>query len=244
MRNTGLIAMVAAAGMLALGGCGKPAADTDAIDRELVGKAGNETDPALTAALADQIMVDPALTQQSGATSARGPVGPARAPVPVLPPADPGRAPGTAAAPPPRALPGQPREMTLGELAAEQARRPAPAQGQGCERNLSYSTRWAARLPAAIPLFPKAQVSEAAGNELPGCQFRVVSFTTGAAVSDVIDWYYTRVSRAGFSAEHQARGGEHILAGTREADGSAFYLTATGRADGATDVDLVANNGR
>jgi hypothetical protein len=49
--------------------------------------------------------------------------------------------------------------------------------------------------------------------------------------------------RAGYSAEHQLDGAQHILGGTRGRDDGAYVLFLTPRKDGGTDVDLVANNG-
>jgi len=68
--------------------------------------------------------------------------------------------------------------------------------------------------------------------------------SAGASLQQVMDWYYTRATNAGYSAEQQADGGQHVLGGTRGRDGGAFALFLTGRRDGGTDVDLIANNGR
>ncbi|MQH18694.1 hypothetical protein EI065_25620, partial [Escherichia coli] len=59
----------------------------------------------------------------------------------------------------------------------------------------------------------------------------------------VVDWYYTRVTNTGFTAEHQSDGTQHTLGGTRDRDGGAYVLFLTPRRDGGTDVDLIANNG-
>ena len=213
------------------------------MDRELVGNAagrGDQTDPALTSALEDQIMVDPALTQQKGGAARPG-TAPAQAPIPAVHPA-PGGPPqagaGLVHAPAPK--PGEARTgMTLGQLARMQAgRQPAP----GCTAQVEYGLGWAQRLPSALPLYPDAQVAEAAGNRVPGCNLRVVSFTSGAAVGRLVDFYYTNATRAGYDAEHRVSGADHILAGDR--DDAAFYATFHPRKGGGTDVDLVANSGR
>jgi hypothetical protein len=60
----------------------------------------------------------------------------------------------------------------------------------------------------------------------------------------MIDWYYTKAVRGGYTAEHQVDGDEHILGGTRDRDGGAYVLFMTARSDGGTDIDLVANNGQ
>ena len=60
----------------------------------------------------------------------------------------------------------------------------------------------------------------------------------------VVDYYYTRATKSGFSAEYVLRDGQYALGGTRAVDEGAFYITFTPRKDGGTDVDIVANNGR
>lgn len=234
---------------LGLAACGKEPAGKDVakMDRELIGNA-SEADPALTSALQDQIMVDPNLAQQSYNHSAR-PAGTARqAPIP------PGMAPGTAPAaspakgalrapaPTPAAAGGK---VTLGELAKIQASDGrAKAKTRDCVKNVQYSAAWANRLPAAIPLYPDARVIEAAGNDTPGCRLRIVSFSSAAPMQTLIDWYYTVAIRSGYSSEHQAADGEHILAGAREKDDGAYYILFANRPGGGTNVDLIANNGR
>ena len=245
----------AAALLLALAGCHSPSKskDVDALDRELIGNAanGDQTDPALTNALADQIMVDPALTQQKASAANRPGTVPAQAPIPATPAPAPKLAIDPSALHAPKPTPTHVRPgMTLGELAQMQAaHKPAtppapsapPARGD-CNRDVRYSLAWAQRLPAALPLFPDAQVSEAAGNVSPGCNLRVVSFTSAAPLDQVIDFYYTRAVHAGYAAEHQVSGSEHILAGDH--GDAAFYATFRARRGGGTEVDLVANQGR
>ena len=69
------------------------------------------------------------------------------------------------------------------------------------------------------------------------------TFTTDADVQQVLDWYYTRTTSAGYESEHQAEGDEHVLGGNRERDQAAFILFATPRDGGGTQVDLIVNNG-
>lgn len=227
--------------------CGKGDGDKrDALDKQLVaGAAGNGAeaakagDPALTGALADQILVDPKLAgkpnpKPQAATASRR--GAARA-------QDEGAllhapAPTAAAA---RAKPvGE--GLTLGELARAQAH-PAPKRG-GCDKTFRMDAAWAQRLPDAVPLYADARVSEAAGNDSPGCRVRIVSYASAAPVGRLIDFYYSHAIRAGYSAEHQVSGAEHILGGARESDGSAYYITVAPRRGGGSAVDIVANHGR
>lgn len=241
---------LALAAAIAVAACGgeDPNRNLDSLDAELAdgNSTGNQRDPALTSALRDQIMVDPQLAAQSNPDAVRPPSRPYAAPVPAD---QPNRA-AAAEARTSEKLQSAPAAtktctqcaarrdaMTLGGLAARQG------GGTGaCAANVSYSTRWATALPSAVPLYPDARVVEAAGNSNGGCQLRVVSFATSAPVQTVLDWYYTRVSGAGYSAEHQADGNQHVLAGTKGEGAYAIFVAK--RDDGGADVDLVVNNGR
>lgn len=234
---------------VALASCGKRPSgqqDLDSLDKELASanSPGNGKDPALTAALHDQIMVDPKLAQSSNANAARPPSRPGPG---AMPPESLGARADTSAGPL-RAAPSPNRNcpecraakgaLTLGAL----AERGGGQAGAGCATNIRYSSAWANRLPAALPLYPDARVSEAAGNDSGGCALRVVSFTSAAPMNRVIDWYYTRATEGGYSAEHRAQGGQHVLGGSR---GDAAYIVFFNpRAGGGTEVDLLTNAGR
>lgn len=223
----------------------------DSLDAELADgvSAANGGDPAVMGALHDQIMVDPALVGQANHDAIRPPARPYAAPAApdVMASAN-----GVADASTseklrsaPAAVAGQrctqcaaaQDSLTLGGLVERQANRSARA----CAGAIQYSTQWAARLPNDVPLYPDARVVEAAGTQAGACALRVVSFASAAPLQTILDWYYTRVSRAGYSAEHQTDGDQHVLAGTRGE--AAYAVFATSRADGGTDVDLVANKG-
>lgn len=242
---------------LVIAGCGpKPAADAnlDSLDAELTNTAASEApgkDPALTSALQSQIMVDPALAQQSNADTVRPPAQPYAAPVPADGIAIPdnasasGNSPATGPlmkAPAPRAdCPGcdtAKQAVTLGGLVARQ-RAPGTA---ACVAGMRYSANWATRL-GELALYPQARLVEAAGNAAGGCALRAATFTTGAPVDRVIDWYYTRTVGIGFRSEHQAREAEHVLGGDRKRDQAAFILFARPRDGGGTQVDLIYNRG-
>lgn len=225
---------------LALAGCDRKddgQQNLDSLDRELT---NNVADPALTTALRDQIMVDPRLTQSSNANAVRPPSRPATGAVPAdatgarsdgVDPRSLSKAPAAARdCPDCKAREGA---LTLGELAARQQ------GGRGCATQVAYSAGWANRLPADVPLYPDARVQEAAGTDANGCALRVVTFASTAPVARVIDWYYTRTSKAGYTTEHQAGGTQHILGGTR--GNAAFVVYASPRQGGGTTVDLIAN---
>lgn len=232
--------------LAACGGQDEAARNLDSLDAELAdGNAqGNVRDPALMSSLRDQIMVDPNLTGQSNRDAVRPARQPYAAPLPADKPVR--RAGGEAAtselarsAPAPAkncpACAAKREAMTLSGLAERRG-------GGACARNVSYSARWAAQLPADLPLYPDARVIEAAGNAQGGCALRVVSFASAASVQGLIDWYYTKATAAGYSAEHQADGDAHVLAGAR--GDAAYALFVTKRDDGGAEADLVVNNGR
>ena len=232
--------------LFALAACGKPAAkqDLDSLDRQLTGGPGASKDPALIAALHDQIMVDPQLVQHANA----GAVRPAPRPDPgSIPPDDIGAprdmskpqdlkaAPApTASCPDCKAAHGA---LTLGALAERQSQ----ASVAACSGSLSYATGWADKVPAALPLYPDARIAEAAGTDAKGCALRVVSFASVASIQRITDWYYAHATRAGYTANHRADGDERVLRGGK---GSAsFMLYLRPRPGGGTDADVVTAGG-
>lgn len=238
MRRTSLMTVAAMA--LTLAACGRKddeQASLDVLDNELV---GNAADPALTAALEDQIMVDPNLTTKNGRNAPR-------AIAQLIPPerrADAakaeyvmanGRLLRTPAAGKFTGGAGEP--ATLGQLAASQ--KAGAAGGAGCAEKLDYSARWAARLAPEMSVYPKARVVEAAGGNEAPCKLRVVTFRADTNMQAVLDYYYTKAVRAGYSAEHLEDGKDHMLGGTRRDD--AYMLFLREMPGGGTEVDLVSN---
>jgi hypothetical protein len=219
--------LLALAPALALGGCGKKdseKSDLESIDARLGGKTN--ADPALTQALEDQIMVDPNLTQQSNQHSIRPPDAPAQTQIPP----DANSAPGSLDP-----------ARTLGAVAAEQAGN-ARDRFQGCQLDVAYSPQYANRLPAELPLYPKAQVSEAAGSDAAGCQLRAVTFATNEPPAVLANFYRILAQRGGYSASTGSEDGGTLVSGTRD-DGAAFYVILRPLGKGSSG-DLVTNRGR
>ena len=207
-------------GVLALTACG---VGTDnniaAIDNALL---ANGADPALTSALEDQILVDPNLVQQAHPNSVRPPEAPAQAQYPA----------------------GSAAEGARGSLGAGDTRISfSGGEPTACGARFEYGAQWANRLPAEFPLYPGGRVTEAAGNNTGNCRMRVVTFHTGDPANRVLAHYRTLASRAGYSAEQQARGADQVLAGANEQSSGAYYLIAT-PVEGGTDVALITNSGR
>ena len=243
-----MLAGAAALMSLSLGACrgGEPAQVSEQDD----GLTAN--DPAVKGALGDAIMVDPELTGQSNSASATAGARPAEGGVPAMRGGTAAEAQAEArtlvanrmlSAPAPGDFAAQcqgncdagPRPATLGGLARQQA-------GEGCAADVRYGSEWAARLPAAFPVYPRAALIEAAGVANGRCNVRIVNFQSRAGMQAVMDFYYTMARRNGFTAEHLLRGTEHYLGGTKGEE--AFVVMARPMAGGVVDVDLVATGGR
>lgn len=210
-----------------------------------------DEDPILSRALAEQLMTEPDLVAQNRANSAAdipsqdgslptveaGPeaLAGARADAAQLV-GGPGR---MRKAPEARKVAGSlPPEAALTAAARAAA---APGGNRDCAARAEYTMRWAARMPAAFPVYPRAAAQEAAGTDAGGCALRVVNFVTPVPLGEVIDFYFTRARAAGYSAERVLQDGDDVLAGTR---GSASYVVYARRLpSGNTEVDLVTSGG-
>ena len=200
-------------------------------------------DPALTGALADQIMVDPDLAAQNKGGAALSVAGPASAAIPAE-----ARSPEAVAAAKAEALSaagGTLQALPAASIGEANGDAPvsladlASAGGNPCASKVNYSANWAAQMPAAFPIYPRGHTQEAAGTDADGCKLRVVNFVTPVGVDDVLAFYFTRARGAGFDGEHRLEGTDHVLGGSKD---SAAYVVYARRLDnGLTEVDLVTN---
>jgi len=208
-----------------------------------------EDDPALAAALGEQLMVDSDLAGQNRANS-----------VVAMPSRDgslpmvdanpeaiaaardaalrlvggPGR---MQTAPEPRELAGElPADAALTAAARAAA---APRADANCASRVRYTMQWAAKLPGPFPVYPRGAVQEAAGTDAAGCVLRVVNFVTPVPLGEVVDFYYTRARGAGFSADRTLQGGDDVLAGAKGR--ASFVVYARRLPSGNTEVDLVTS---
>jgi hypothetical protein len=208
-----------------------------------------EDDPALTEALADQIMVDPDLASQNEA----GAAGAIASQSGALPPED--NSPTAIAAARSDALallggaagmkhaPGA-REVAVdgatGAILTAAARAAASSvNGAKCAELVSYTASWAASLPASFPVYPRGNVQESAGTDATGCKLRVINFTTPVALAEVIDFYYSRAVAAGFKPDYIRQGGDDVLGGRKGA--ASFMIYARKLPTGRTEVDLITS---
>lgn len=231
MKTTPLALMLAGTALLA--GCGSS-------DKA---PAPTESDPALSGALGEQIMVDPEMAGQQGAAVA------ADGNQITIPPQD--RSPeaveaakkqaaqmvGGALRPAP--APAQGSASAMAEGAATAAQVAAAAVPGNCSAKVQYSNTWAAKLPAELPVYPRGAVQEAAGIDDAACALRVVNYATPVSVDDVMSFYYTRALAAGYAAEHKLDGTDHVLGGRK--GGKAYVVYARQLPGGLTEVDLVAS---
>jgi hypothetical protein len=210
-----MILAAAAAGALLLSACGGSAAENDlaAIDNEI---AKADIDPAISTAIEDEILVDPALVQQSNPNGVRHPERPLQAPYPT--------------------------RAGAGTSQASAATPDGPVSSP-CGVPFQFGAEWAERMPAEFPAYPGGRVSEAAGSDRGQCQARVVTFATDHGWERVLDFYRSSATRAGYDAEHEQKGGDHLLGGTNQRTGGAYLVIVTPEGSGSK-VSLIIGNGR
>mgnify|MGYP001279789481 CR=1 FL=1 len=228
-----LLCSIAAIALLA--GCGGSGKSKDA----------DEIDPAMSGALDDQVMTDPELSGQRGAAAA------ADRAVIELPPEqrspeaiagareDAKKKAGGSLDSAPQANDGGSASLVEGAATAAQVAQQSRAAATDCTAKVRYSANWANRLPEPLSVYPRGAVQEAAGTDADGCMMSVVNFVPPVEVKDVIDFYYTRVRKAGFSADYRTEGGDHVLGGTNA--GKAYVLFARKLDNGLTEVDIVSS---
>lgn len=235
MKNTARLMALGLAGTLVLAGC-----NSDKKKPE-----GAETDPAMSGALGDQIMVDPDMAGQDGAALA------ANGGQITLPPED--RSPEAVAAAKadaaavvggklsaaPQPQKGGAAALTEAAATAAQVAQASKAARTDCAAKVEYSNTWAARLPAEIPVYPRGAVREAAGTDRDGCALRVVNYATPVAPGDVMSFYYTMAGRGGYGADYRLDGNDHVIGGRK--GGRAFVVYARKLDNGVTEVDLVTS---
>ncbi|WOE76207.1 hypothetical protein [Alterisphingorhabdus coralli] len=245
------LATLAGATALLLSACGVGSESEEEIDAA--------TDPAIAGALEEELLVDPDLVEQANRNNALDPQGANTGAVPAPKPAD-VKASREAAvkqfgskgimnAPEPKTVSaeecpgceGDRTGVTLGAKADIQAGKRGKAK---CNAKINYDAKWAARMPPELPVYPKGNVTEAAGVDGDSCNLRAVTFTTGNSIKEVVDYYYTKARRARYSAEYLIREGEHTLGGVRQSDDAAYVIFLRKRGKDLTEVDIVANNGR
>lgn len=203
-------------------------------------------DPVVADAVNDPLMGDPDLAAQNRGGAALTGGGPASAQIPgfKVTPEEKQAAQDAAAA----LFGGKVEPAPMAQQSVEKSRlagsetvlatAEASGLGQGeCLKGFQFSAIWAARLPAALPVYPRGHTLVAGGNDSSGCKLRSVRFVTPVAVGDIIDFYHASAKRAKLAAVHRREGDDEVVAGSSGNQGYAVY--ARQRADGLTEVDLI-----
>jgi hypothetical protein len=235
-RKITLVALLAAPLLLAACGGGK--------DQQA---AKGTADGELASALGDEIMVDPDLAgQNQGNSAVAAGQGDGSLPPEMLSPEALDRARSAAL----QLVGGQIRKAPVavevaGKLPADAAlavasrAAAAPGANGNCADRAEYTMQWAAKLPASFPVYPQGSVQEAAGTDDGNCALRVVNYVTAVPLDDVIDFYFTRATGAGFSAQRVKQDGDDVLGGVK--GGTSYVVYARPIASGGTSVDLVTH---
>lgn len=213
-----------------------------ACGREEAADKADQTDPLFAAGLAAPLMTDPdlsSLNRAGAALSADSTIG---VPVPLDKPSNEAKAAALADAvawlgatpqPLPPATDGPMPVAGQSVLLTWQS-----AFGAGhCSAKAGWGHGWAARMPAALPVYPRGHVQEAIGSDDPGCRLRAISFTSSVAAADILAFYRTAASKAGLPAEHRSNDGAAAVIGTRQ--GTGYAVIARPGPGGLTAVDLV-----
>jgi hypothetical protein len=207
-----------------------------------------EMDPAVAQALADQLMVDPDLVGQNEAGAALTGGTDQSVPLEVETPEAIREAQRQAAAllrgsgaefklPAPGPLP-ESQTPPLALLTDEAARLPDAAE---CLGGAHTSAIWAARLPAALPVYPRGATQEALGSDAPRCALRAVRFTSPVPAQEIVRFYHARARAAGLAPRYRAGNGEHRIEGGRGA--MRFTVHLRPHLSGTSEVDLVVITG-
>lgn len=235
-RAKPIVSALAGLALVPLAACGET--DPPAPERQV--------DPAVLAAINDPILVDPDLSRQNEANAAL--TGGIDGALPLE-----NRTPRAVAAARDEAMAlvgGREAMMELppveetGEAAPLAARLSLTQRavlagaGEQCAKQAERGFIWAARMPEAFPLYPRAAAQDAAGNDSPACALRAAAFRTPVPLAEVLAFYHTRARAAGYTSRRSERGEEQVLQGTR--GGAAFAVYAHADGEGATAVDLVA----
>jgi hypothetical protein len=200
-------------------------------------------DPVISQALSEQLMVDPDLARINPAYAVMGGGGPATAPIPEIArsaetvAAARGDAADLAEGQLGHAPAPQPGGKPLGDLTAELTARAAigPAHAN-CAALIGYDFGWAAKMPAAFPVYPRGHAQEAAGADGAGCRLRVVHFLSPVPIADIADFYWNQARAAGLAPDYRLAGQDHVIRAVR--GGSILGVSLRDR-DGLTEADLV-----
>lgn len=209
-----------------------------------------ERDPAVTAALADPVTIDPDLANQNRGGMALGGGGPPSGEVPVerLTPEAVAAAKDAAAAelggtipPAPEAEASSAADPLVRVGLPEAIARGLPGVKPACLAGVQYGFIWAARLPAGLTPYPRADARLAGGIDAPGCRLRLTSFAAPVPVDDALAYHAALAAKAGYGVRHRLAGQAHVLEGAKGGARYAVWIEPAG--DGGALVDIVTAGG-
>jgi len=245
MARITYLAALALSPALLLAACGSNGEGADGA------ATGGDADSAAASALGDQIMVDPDLAGQNQANSAisTGLVDGGLPPELLSPQAiERARAEALRLVGGPAGMKKAPKAVAVSgalppqsALAAASRAAAAPGGNVNCADKAGYTMEWAAKLPATFPVYPQGAVQEAAGTDEGACSLRVVNYVTAVPLDDVIDFYFTRATSVGFSAQRVLENGDDMIGGVKGK--ASFVVYARTLPKGGTEVDLITNGG-
>lgn len=233
-RTSTLAGAAMAVALIALAGCSKEKAPAPA-----------PSDPAVTGALGDNIVVDPEMADGNGSALAadEGEI--------TLPPQD--RSPeaiadakakaasiaGGALKPLPSPSDGAVETLSQSAATAAQVAEQSRLAKTDCTTRLGYSNTWAAKVPATLPIYPRGAVQEAAGVAGDGCAMVVVNYATPVKPEDVMGFYRAMAGKGGYGADYKRDGDEYVIGGTKGA--KAYVVYAHDLGNGVTEVNLITS---
>lgn len=110
-------------------------------------------------------------------------------------------------------------------------------EAEPCADGVSYTAQWAASVPQALPIYPRGNTIEAAGNTGGECAMRAIRFLSPVSREDIFAFYATRARDAGIGNEFSERGEYLVLKGSK--GGKAFAVFARKRSSGISEVSLI-----
>ncbi|WP_379547450.1 hypothetical protein ACFCW2_00850 [Qipengyuania sp. DSG2-2] len=110
-----------------------------------------------------------------------------------------------------------------------------------CAGGLGYTARWAAEWPAIMPIYPRANLRESAGNTAGGCALRSASLLTPVAYKDVAAFYLEKARTEGLRASIRQLGPAYVVSAAGRGVEARVYIAPT--AYGQTRLDIVLQGG-
>jgi len=106
-----------------------------------------------------------------------------------------------------------------------------------CAAGMGYSAQWAVEWPVVLPIYPRSNLREGAGNTRGECDLRASSVITPVPRDEVSAFYLAKARKEGMDVTIESLGPAHrIIAKGRGLD-ARIYLAATPH--GQTRVDMV-----